>query len=60
MLQLALDRLNAVAFARIIGFLDAEKILKLSGQMDRLIPDLGSRASKHCRLIDLTDAKVAA
>ena len=59
MSQIVLDRAHAIAFARVSGFLDAEQIIDISRRMDRMVSDLGPNVSRHRRLIDLTDSKVA-
>ncbi len=58
-MKLVLDRNAAIAFARVTGFLDTEQVLRLSANIDDGVSDWGDRAALHCRLIDLTEAKVA-
>lgn len=58
-MNVSVDQTNAISFARVAGFMDAEALLRLSARMDELVSEFGEQSSKHCRLIDLGLAKAA-
>lgn len=55
----AVDRATSMLFARVVGFLDVEQVLSVTARLDARLAELGDRPQGHCRLIDLTEAKVA-
>lgn len=58
MSQIVIDKTCLIAFSTVSGFLDAEKILKITGDIDGIVDAFGPKASCHGRLFDLTGAKV--
>lgn len=58
-MEVLADRTNAISFARVAGFMDAEGLLQLSAQMDEVAFEFGEQVSRHGRLIDLSLAKAA-
>ncbi len=59
MSAITLDHPNLIAFGRVSGFLDTEQILRVLFDTDDAIQSFGNRMSKHGRIFDLSDAKVA-
>lgn len=59
MAKLILDHQNLIIFARISGFIDVARILRITADADDAARQFGCRAGLHGRLFDLTDAKVA-
>lgn len=57
--QVAIDRHNAILFTRAIGFLGAEEVVDIFSKIDDVVRGMGLPGEEHCKLIDLSEAKVA-
>lgn len=59
MSSVIVDRQSLILFARVEGFVDADRLLRIANAADAAALRLGDRLSLHGRLYDLNDAKVA-
>jgi hypothetical protein len=57
--HITLDRTRLIAFMRISGFFDMDRVLRTSARMDEAVLAFGERIPWHGRLIDLSEARVA-
>lgn len=57
--KFVVDRINAIVFARVVGFLDEAMMAQMVAQSREAARQLGKTFGQHSFLYDLTETKVA-